>query len=167
MSENEGRGWSGGSVSFAIRPNRSLPVTGLVALFVGLSALPVAIGIGFAAAGVWMVLPFAALEVAFLGALIYWLYRHVDDGEWIVVDTDRVHVTQRIGTREHHYEFQRHWLRVDLAPGRTPREPSRLRIGSHGRSLEIGNGITGDDRQRLAAALRQALHRQSGLRPRR
>lgn len=166
MGGTESGGWSGGSASFAIRPNRSLPVTGLVVLFVGLSALPVTIGVGFAIAGVWMVLPFAALEVAFLGALIYWLYRHVDDGELIVIDTDRVRVTQRVGTREHHYEFQRHWLRVELEPGRTPREPSRLCLGSHGRSLEVGNGITDDDRQRLAAALRQALHGESGLRPR-
>lgn len=165
MGRNEGGGGSGGSASFAIRPNRSLPVAGLVVLFAGLSALPVTIGIGFAVAGVWMVLAFAGLEVAILGAMIYWLYRHVDDGELIVIDTDRVRVTQRVGTREHHYEFQRHWLRVDLKPGRTPREPSRLRLGSHGRSLEIGNGITDDDRQRLAAALRQALHGESGLRP--
>lgn len=165
MGRMEGRGWSGGSASFAIRPNRSLPVAGLVVLFAGLSALPATIGIGFAVAGAWMVLPFAALEVAFLGALIYRLYRHVDDGELIIIDADRVRVTQRVGTREHHYEFQRHWLRVDLKPGRTPREPSRLRLGSHGRSLEIGHGITDDDRQRLAAALRQALHGESGLRP--
>lgn len=55
--------------SLVIRPNRSLPAAGILALFPALRALALSIGVGFAAADAWMVLPFALLEVVLVGAL--------------------------------------------------------------------------------------------------
>lgn len=156
-TSDRGSAASGDSVSFVVRPNRSLPVAGMVALFVGLSALPLAIGIAFAVMGVWMVLPFAMLEVAVLAVLIRWLYRHIDDCELIVIGPERVQVTRRAGSNETRHDFQRYWARVRLDRGRTQRDPSRLRIGSHGRYIDIGAGINEEDRATLAAELRQAL----------
>ena len=101
-------------MSFVVRPNRSLPVAGMVALFVSLSALPLTIGVAFAAMGVWMVLPFALLEVAVLAVLVRWLYRHIDDCELVVIEPERVRVTRRAGTQETRHEFQRYWARVRL-----------------------------------------------------
>lgn len=155
----------GDSVTFVVRPNRSLPVTGMVVLFVALSALPLTIGIGFAAIGVWMVLPFAVLEVVVLGVLIRWLYRHIDDCELIVIEPERVRVTRRAGTKESRHDYHRYWARVRLDRGRTSRDPSRLRIGSHGRYIDIGASINEEDRRSLAAELRQALR--PGPRPKR
>lgn len=151
------RAVSDDAVSFVVRPNRSLPVAGMVALFVSLSALPLTIGIAFAVMGVWMVLPFAILEVAVLAILVRWLYRHIDDCELVVIEPERVRVTRRAGTKETRHEFQRYWARVRLERGRTARDPSRLRIGSHGRYIDIGAGINEEDRALLAEELRQAL----------
>lgn len=148
---------NGAGASFVLRPNRSLPVAGLLLLFALLSALPLTIGIGFAAAGVWMVLPFAALEVLLLGALTWLLYRHIDDCELIVVEADRVRIVRRVGTRESRHDFQRYWARVVLDRGRDVRGPSRLRIGSHGRYIDIASDIHETDRRGLARELRQAL----------
>ena len=157
-SDRDTRAASGGdSVSFVVRPNRSLPVAGMVALFVGLSALPLTIGIAFAVMGVWMVLPFAILEVAVLALLVRWLYRHIDDCELVVIGPERVRVTRRVGTKESRHEFQRYWARVRLDRGQTGRDPTRLRIGSHGRYIDIGAGITEEDRASLADELRRAL----------
>lgn len=147
----------GASANFIVRPNRSLPVAGLLALFALLSALPLTIGIGFALAGVWMVLPFAGLEVALLGALTWMLYRHIDDCELIVVEADRVRVLRRAGTRESRHDFPRYWARVVLDHGPGPRGPSRLRIGSHGRYVDIAADINETDRRCLARELRHAL----------
>lgn len=152
---------SGDSVSFVVRPNRSLPVAGMVALFVGLSALPLTIGIAFAVMGVWMVLPFAILEVGVLAVLVRWLYRHIDDCELIMIGPERVQVTRRVGTNETRHDFQRYWARVRLDRGRTQRDPSRLRIGSHGRYIDIGASINEEDRATLASELRQALRAES------
>lgn len=157
-SDREQRAASGDdSISIVVRPNRSLPVAGMVVLFVSLSALPLTIGIAFAVAGVWMVLPFAMLEVAVLALLVRWLYRHIDDCELVVIGSERVQVTRRSGTKETRHEFQRYWARVRLERGRNKRDPTRLRIGSHGNYIDIGADINEEDRANLAAELRQAL----------
>lgn len=145
------------SVSFVVRPNRSLPVAGMVALFVALSALPLSIGVAFAVVGIWMVLPFALLEVGALAVLVAWMYRHIDDCELIVIGPEQVRVTRRTGTKETRHEFHRYWARVRLDRGRNLREPSRLRLGSHGKYIDVGAGINEEDRASLAAELRQAL----------
>lgn len=157
-SDREQRAASGDdSVSIVVRPNRSLPVAGMVVLFVSLSALPLTIGIAFAVAGVWMVLPFAILEVGVLALLVRWLYRHIDDCELVVIGPERVQVTRRTGTKETRHEFQRYWARVRLERGKNRRDPTRLRIGSHGNYIDIGANINEEDRANLAAELRQAL----------
>ena len=46
---------------------------GLAVAFGALAALTLAIGVGFAIAGAWLVLPFAGLEVLMLGAA-YFVY---------------------------------------------------------------------------------------------
>lgn len=157
-NDSEQRAASGDdSVSIVVRPNRSLPVAGMVVLFVSLSALPLTIGVAFAVAGVWMVLPFAILEVGVLALLVRWLYRHIDDCELVVIGSQRVQVTRRSGTKETRHEFQRYWARVRLERGRNKRDPTRLRIGSHGNYIDIGAEINEEDRANLAAELRQAL----------
>ena len=157
MSARPTHDGSSASASFVIRPNRSLPVSGVVLLFALLSALPLTIGIGFAFAGIWMVLPFAGLEVLLLGVLAWLLYRHIDDCELVVIEADRVRVLRRAGTRELRHDFQRFWARVNLDRAPDPRYPSRLRIGSHGRYIDIAADINEADRRQLAQELRRAL----------
>jgi uncharacterized membrane protein len=45
----------------------SISPVGLLRVFVGLAATVLAIGVGFALVGAWLVLPFAGLEVLVLG----------------------------------------------------------------------------------------------------
>ena len=54
--------------SLTLKRNCSISPAGLLSVFAALSIVAVAIGIGFAIAGAWLILPFAGLEVAMLGA---------------------------------------------------------------------------------------------------
>ena len=104
-----------------------------------------------------MVLPFALIEIFFLGLLAWWFYRHIDDCELVVIEADRVRVCKRLGARESRHDFPRYWARVRLEAARRQRYPSRLRIGSHGRYVDIAADINEHDRRHLAAQLRHAL----------
>ncbi len=53
--------------------NCSISPAGLLGVFAALSAVALTIGIGFAVAGAWLILPFAGLEVAGL-ALAFLMY---------------------------------------------------------------------------------------------
>lgn len=141
-----------------VRPNRSLSLRAMVLLFAGIAAFVITIGIGFSLAGAWLVLPFAGLEVAVVGAVLYLLFRHIDDHDLIVIHHDRVMVVRRQGGRERHEEFQRYWVKVELRRGRSW-YPSRLSIGSHGRFVTIGADISEEERSALAARLNELLRR--------
>jgi uncharacterized membrane protein len=146
-----------GSRCFMVRPNRSLPVTGIVALFASLSVMALTIGVGFSLAGAWMVLPFAGLEIAVIAALCRWLYRHLDDYERVLIGPERVQIVQRWGTKESHQDFPRYWVRVTLDRRQDERRPSRLSIGSHGKFVSLAEHINEGERLLLAQELRNAL----------
>ena len=67
---------------------------GLAKVFAALAALALAIGAGFAAAGAWLVLPFAGLEVALLVA-----DTELPDGDVIVVSNREPYVHERVRDR--------------------------------------------------------------------
>lgn len=148
---------AGSALRILIRPNRSLSTRAMCVLLAAVTALVLTIGIGFAMAGAWLVLPFAGLEIAVVGAALLYLHRHADDGELLVIDDDRVWVIRCQGGKDEQHDFQRYWAKVRLAGADGGWYPSRLLIGSHGRFVEIGAAMNEEERRALAAHLRQAL----------
>ena len=55
----------------------SISPAGLLGVFAALSIVTLAIGIGFAIVGAWLILPFAGLEVLILGVAFVVHARHV------------------------------------------------------------------------------------------
>ncbi len=110
-------GDTGEGLQVVVRPNRTLTLRGMTVLFAGLTLVVLTIGIGFTLAGAWPVLPFAGLELALVGAVLYRLFRHADDHDRVLVDRECVTVIRRRGRREWRDEFQRYWTRVTLERG--------------------------------------------------
>ena len=150
--ENE----AGEGLRVLVRPNRSLSRRAMAVLFAGIAAVVITIGVGFSLVGAWLVLPFAGLEVAVVGAVLYLLFRGADDHDLIVIHHNRVTVVRRRGGREKREEFQRYWVKVQLQRGRSW-YPSRLTIGSHGRFVVIGADISEEERRELGARLNELL----------
>jgi uncharacterized membrane protein len=59
------------------QPHCSISPAGFACVFASLAGVVLAIGIGFAAMGAWLVLPFSGLEVLLLGAAFYWHARDI------------------------------------------------------------------------------------------
>jgi uncharacterized membrane protein len=57
----------GENFSPTLQRNCSISPAGLLGVFVALGCVTLAIGVGFAIAGAWLILPFAGLEVVALG----------------------------------------------------------------------------------------------------
>ena len=154
---------SGGNVRICIRPNRSLPLQDMLPLFIAISAVLVTIGVGFALLGAWPVLPFAGLEIAIVGAVIRWMYRHHGDHELVIITDDRVRVYRRDGRTERKAEFNRYWAKVSVTPSAGSGHAPKVEIGSHGRYVEIGADVHEEDRRRLAQEIRSAIARKRQL----
>ena len=116
------------------------------------------IGVGFFAAGAWMVLPFAGAEALVVVAVFYYLlHRRGGDRELVVLDGETLSIIKQSRQAESRYEFPRYWTRVRLE--RYPRGwyPSRLTLRSHGREVEVGSSIGEEDKRVLAEEVRSMI----------
>jgi uncharacterized membrane protein len=65
-------------------------------------------------------------------------------------------VIRQRGRCEWRDEFQRYWTKVTLERGRSW-YPSRLKVGSHGRSVVIAAGVNEKEREALSTTLNNFL----------
>jgi uncharacterized membrane protein len=120
----------------------------LAKVFAALALLVLAIGAGFAAAGAWLVLPFAGLEVLVLGAAFVAYARHAADYEKIELQSGRLEVEVAEAERVARYQLQN--ARVSMEEG-------RVVLRDAGKELEIGRHIGAEARAELAAELEKTL----------
>lgn len=141
-----------------VQPNNSLSVKHAIRLVAGLAAISMSVGVGFAFAGAWMVLPFAGLEVVAIAHAFYYIYLHANDYESITILDDQVIVERHGYSIASKDEFQRYWVRVMLR--KSPNGKESLFIGSHGREVEFGRRFINDEqRVLLASQIKQKLNK--------
>ena len=121
---------------------------GLAKVFAALAALVLAICVGFAAAGAWLVLPFAGLEVLLLGAAFVLHARHAADYERIELQSGRLEVEVTEADRVARYQLQN--ARVSMEEGRVVLRDAK-------EAIEIGRHIGAEARAELVAELEKAL----------
>jgi uncharacterized membrane protein len=122
--------------------------SGLAKVFATLAVLVLAIGAGFAAAGAWLVLPFAGLEVLLLGAAFVAHARHAADYERIELESGRLEVEVAQAERVARYRLEN--ARVSMEEGRIVLRDAR-------KELEIGRHVGAEARAELAAELKKTL----------
>jgi uncharacterized membrane protein len=77
--------------------------------------------------------------------------------EYVQVDEDRVTFRREASGRCLEREFRRPWVRVEMRRAPLAHWPSRLLLGSHGRSVEVGAFLTEDERIALRDRLGSVL----------
>ena len=122
----------------------------LAAVFAALAGVVLVIGIGFAIAGAWLILPFAGLEIALLGAAYLAYARHAADYERIELDAGRVRVEVAEGRAIRQIEFPSQGTRLCV-------EKERLLLRGAGEELEIGRHLDAEARVKFAAELQKSL----------
>ncbi len=140
-----------------LRPNRSLTGRGRTAVFLSFAAATVVLGFLFLSTGAWPVVPFLFLELAGIGYVLTCMARNAGDCEEIVVEDDRMKIVQHAAGRSTQHEFHCYWAKVALEPAGRGRSSSRLLIGSHGHTLEIGRALQEAEKSRLAQRLGQMV----------
>jgi uncharacterized membrane protein len=122
-----------GGFSLTLKRNCSISPGGLACVFAALAVAVLAIGIGFAIAGAWLILPFAGLEVVLLAAAFALQARHATDYERIELDRGRLRVEVAEAQRVARYELDARSVRVDVTgPQVVLRGPEQaLQVGRH------------------------------------
>lgn len=144
-----------GGFSLTLKRNCSISPAGLACVFAALALLALAIGAGFAAAGAWLVLPFAGLEALMLGAAFLLHARHAGDYERFELAPGRLTVVVGEGLSTARYELDPGSARVVLEKDRG--YGARVLLRSRAEELEIGRHLDADARVEFAAELTRRL----------
>ncbi|MFM8576622.1 MAG: DUF2244 domain-containing protein [Limnohabitans sp.] len=144
---------SGPSVSWRLRRNCSVSPAQLLAVYLVLSAVSLAIGLFFWRMGAPMVLAFAGLELLAVGVAFLVYARHATDGEWISLQGASLVVECETAGRLERAEFERQWVRVEPKAG----EHSLIELSGRGRKVQVGRFVRPELRQVLAGEIRRAL----------
>jgi uncharacterized membrane protein len=145
--------------SLTLKRNCSISPAGLIWVFAALSAGALAIGVGFAIAGAWLILPFAGLEVVLLGAALLLYARRAADYERIELAGGRLTVEVAEAERTARYELDSRRATVFLEQG----EGYGARLWLTGglqdeeEKLEVGRHLDAGSRVELAAELCRRL----------
>jgi len=148
---------SGCNAHIVVRPNQSLSWRGNLTVLTSLGIVMATIATGFAFIGLWMVLPFAGLELLVVAAGLYATSRRLANGEVISLSPDTVKVETGYRYPASSRRVQRHWARIDLCNGHSRAQPSKLFIRAHGEAIEVGACLTDKEREKLARELRRLL----------
>ncbi|WP_132970977.1 DUF2244 domain-containing protein [Thiogranum longum] len=140
-----------------IRPNCSLPWRETVQFYLGMVIVSFSIAIAFAMKGMWLILPFAGLEMLVLGIALYVVARRSMRWQMLNIHDNYVDIVECVNRIQNRSSFQRAWVRVHFEAANIKGHPSRLFLGSHGRSTEIGEYLTEQEKRKLALQLREVL----------
>ena len=147
-----------GSAVIVLRPNNSaswqvnLAVIGLVTLVL------FAVCVYFALKGLWLVFPFAGLEVVALYICFYLRVRANNRTEVITFDRDTVVIEQGKLFAEKSWKYHRLWAKIFVRKAPYIGHPKQVIIRSHGKELELGAFLNNQDKEVLIKDLKNIIY---------
>ena len=141
---------------FDLAPHCSLSPRGAKVFFAAVCVPTCGIAGAATVLGFWPVLPFAGAEMLLLAWALYTNMQRRHEHETIDVSETQVVIEYSRGETRR-FEFPRHWAQVKIRRPKSPLHRGQLVIESHGRACEVGQFLSEEDRQRLAAELRRLI----------
>jgi len=147
---------SAAEFTFVARRNNSLSSGGRFLVLGSLAVVILAISLGFALNGAWLVFPFAGLDIL----VVYRAFRYVEqcagDYECLTFHDDIIAIERQRRGKTDRFEFNRHWVQVTFIEAQGG-ERGRLSLRSHGKEVAFGVDITGEQRAAVARKLKEHL----------
>ncbi len=144
---------SGQNIHWFLKRNCSVTPSQLGWFYASLCVVSLGIGVFFWFQGARLILPFASLELAAVGAGFVVYARHATDGEWISLQGAQLVVELENAGHLERAEFRREWVRIEPKAG----DWSLIEVFGQGRSVQVGRYVRPELRPALARELRMAL----------
>jgi len=121
------------------------------------STFAMIIALSFAFVGLWMVLPFAGLEVLALVGFMYWVALQCRRQQVIHIGRYQIVVEQGYQYPKKTWESELFFTRLVISTPPYRGHPRRLFLHSKQQQLEIGEFLNDEEKNRLIADLRGAI----------
>ncbi|MDA9661043.1 DUF2244 domain-containing protein [Gammaproteobacteria bacterium] len=143
--------------SILLRPNQSTDwKSSLLFIFI-IAFTCLSIGIGFAFAGAIMILPFAGLEVLFVGYCLYLVMKKTYKQEVITLTKEKLKIEKGEGKINQVWEYYRMWSFVSVERPEHPWYPAHIVVTSKGERVPIGDFLTEDEKEDLVNNLERII----------
>lgn len=142
-----------------LTPNRSWTWRSNTYFVATLLTVSVIVATTFAFRGLWLVLPFSALEMSVLFACLYFCVRRTHEQEVLTFSADELVVEKGHGRPERVYRFSRFLARFLVEPASHPWYDNRIEIRARSERIEIGRFLTPEEKTRLVKQLRLMVNR--------
>ena len=143
--------------SILLRPNQSNDwKSSLLFIFI-IAFTCLSIGIGFAFAGAIMILPFAGLEVLFVGICVYLVMKKTYKQEVITLTKEKLKIEKGEGKINQVWEYYRMWSFVSVERPEHPWYPAHIVVTSKGERVPIGDFLTEDEKDDLVNNLERII----------
>ena len=140
-----------------LRPNQSTDWKTSI-IFISIIAITcLAIGIGFAFAGATMILPFAGLEVIFVGVCVYLVMKKTYKQEVITLTQETLKIEKGEGKIDQVWEYFRMWSFVSVERPQHPWYPAHIVVTSKGERVPIGDFLNEDEKEELVSNLERII----------
>jgi uncharacterized membrane protein len=142
-----------------LRPNQSWTWQANACLVGTLLAVSGSIGVVFAYQGMWLILPFTALELIVLLGALYYCVRRTHLQEVLTFSPDYLEVERGVRTPETRKRLQRYFTRFFVSAPRHPWYCKRVSVCCRGTEFEIGSFLSDEEKDDLVAELRSMIDR--------
>ena len=140
-----------------ISPNLSAEWKTTRRFIIVVSAAALVIGIGFAFAGLWLILPFAGLEVIAVVSLMYYVAHQCHRQQVIHLNDTHIRVERGYRFPQQVWESELFWTRLLVLHSDHTWHSDRLLLRSSYEQMEIGEFLNEEDKRKHVANLRGLL----------
>lgn len=153
-SINENTGLS----TIVLRPNNSSSWHFNMVIVSSLAFIAFCISTFFALQGLWLIFPFAGLEVSFLFICLYLRLRANIKTEVITFDETSVTVERGSYHVDKTWKYHRIWAKIHVKKPLRYGHQKQIFIRSHGKELELGSFLNKSDKDILIKDLKNVIY---------
>ena len=140
-----------------IRPNQSISwKSGLVFMLV-ITFTCLSIGLGFAYVGATLILPFAGLEVIFVGICTYLVLNKTSQQEVITLSKDKLIIEKGAYRLKKVWEYFRLWSYITVERPQHPWYPAHIVVTSKGERVPLGDFLNEQEKEELVSSLENII----------
>ena len=141
-----------------IRPNQSISwKCGLFFVLV-IAFTCLSIGLGFAYVGATLILPFAGLEVIFVGICTYLVLNKTSQQEVITLSKDKLIIEKGAYRLKKVWEYFRLWSYITVERPQHPWYPAHIVVTSKGERVPLGDFLTEQEKEELVSSLESIIN---------
>ena len=140
-----------------IRPNQSISWKSSIVFILVIAFTCLTIGFGFAYVGATLILPFAGLEILFVGICVYLVLNKTSQQEVITLSKDKLIIEKGAYKIKQVWEYFRLWSYISVERPQHPWYPAHIVVTSKGERVSLGDFLNEQEKEELVSNLENII----------